>query len=702
MGQPDADDQNDAQSSPSIDPPYLVPLQTPCVYYDPDFLPQEDANAYYTQLKQETHWEKTAKINRWVALYNNSAEDETSPPQQAYKYRDAPGAAIIGFTPTILKIKQAAEEWYNSKFSQKVVFNVCLLNYYEDGSQRIGWHADREEVGRTTPIASISLGATRQFLIRGKEHGVQDRVSLFLTNGSLVIMENVCQLKYLHSVPKESDVTEGRINLTFRCKSDNETTAGEQEHDRRDNWLETITDGATPNANAWSAQSPSNHNNDTGPCLFGDNVEEVNVEDSACIHFLVKTNLGTECYAAAEIQERIHCDDLLSEWSIVSRPLGLDGFVACCVPTNSDACDDALASKMQFMLLKLRSAHYILRYHTHFSLEDCVTDEFPTPNAVDGETLYQYVKKRLADGTISISSLEELKKGTFRVTCDRIGGPHAFQAPNVEFEVGGAMSEYYENIKPKMEDYDVCVRVDVVGNHVVIGTQLNVHDLSKERHFLKFRNAVTIKTNIAYAMVRLANIRPGHDVADPFCGSGTLLLEALEVCNGNLYCTGLDISRRSADGARENARAEGHGDNVCKFACSDARALRKHLPDESVDAMVSNLPWGVMTGSKMDLPTMYEVFLRTAWYTLKPGARIVMLVLRGLQVTRIVRKLGGRYRLLSVNVVRTTNNLPCVIVIEKLPRDEVTEGIKGQLAYMSQYVSVNPEIYHAIHNEDIE
>ncbi len=55
---------------------------------------------------------------------------------------------------------------------------------------------------------------------------------------------------------------------------------------------------------------------------------------------------------------------------------------------------------------------------------------------------------------------------------------------------------------------------------------------------------------------------------------------------------------------------------------------------------------GVMTGHKnvSDLQSMYEVFLRTAWYILKDKARIVMLVLRGLQVTRIIRKLSGRYR----------------------------------------------------------
>lgn len=55
---------------------------------------------------------------------------------------------------------------------------------------------------------------------------------------------------------------------------------------------------------------------------------------------------------------------------------------------------------------------------------------------------------------------------------------------------------------------------------------------------------------------------------------------------------------------------------------------------------------GVMTGHKnvSDLQSMYEVFLRTAWYVLKDKARIVMLVLRGLQLTRIIRKLSGRYR----------------------------------------------------------
>jgi tRNA G10 N-methylase Trm11 len=205
-------------------------------------------------------------------------------------------------------------------------------------------------------------------------------------------------------------------------------------------------------------------------------------------------------------------------------------------------------------------------------------------------------------------------------------------------------------------------------------------------------------------MVRCAAIEAGGTFVDPFCGSGTLILEALDFYEKKLNCYGLDVSRRSVEGARGNAEAEGFGNDICQWICSDARGLRKHLGDDTVDAIVTNLPWGVMTGAKnvTDLQNMYEIFLRSAWYILKPGARIVVLVLRGLQMVRIIRKLSGRYRLVSVNVVRTTNNLPCIVVVEKLAEDKVRESLKGQLAYLNKYVNFSPEMYEAINMEDID
>jgi tRNA G10 N-methylase Trm11 len=517
-------------------------------------------------------------------------------------------------------------------------------------------------------------------MIRAKE-GYDDKTTISLSSGSLIIMENECQLKYLHSIPKQPNVTEGRINLTFRCKTAH--TAGEEEHERRDKWLERMTDIVE------SAQNNQSYDIEYGTLtnsyVFGDGIESrpVSKEQVAC---LVKTNVGAECYTAAEILEVL--DENM--WKVAPRPWETAGYVAL-MPIER-------AQELPLMeLLELRSAHHVLQFHDCFDLSDI----HPNTSAITGEQLYQFYKQRLVDKTVDIPCLHD--KIGFRVSCERIGGPHTFRAPEVEFEVGGALSEFYKNIKPKMEDFDVEIRVDVIGNKVVIGTQLNVGELSR-RHFVRFRNGVTIKCNLAYILLRCANIRPGNLILDPFCGSGTILLEALEMTHRRVRCIGLDISRRSAKGARENADAVNYGPDLCDIFCADARAIRKYVKNDSVDAIVTNLPWGVMTGNKNvnDLQSMYEIFLRTAWYVLKDKGRIVMFVLRGLQLTRIIRKLGGRYRLLRCNVIRTTNNLPCIVVVEKLATDALNNSIKGQLAYMSQFVNVSKEMYHAIHMEDID
>jgi len=491
----------------------------------------------------------------------------------------------------------------------------------------------------------------------------------------------------LHAVPKQTEVTKGRINLTFRCKTDE--TPGEEEHQRRDNWLENIAQGIV--------ERDERHTDTHAVPLFGDDIRtDFSDPDSPNVCYTVSCNVGTENQVAAEVIEIL--DDEVT-WEVVSTPFGIVGYVAIC------ATRDAKSPKVVAKLLELRSAVNVMEYHDHFELHQVA--EGPT-SEIDGEALYQFYKKRLQANPDLITPLAATSADsirTFRVTCERVGGPHAFQAPNVEFEIGGAMSEFYEFSKPKMVDHDVHCRVDVMGDKVMVGTQLNVEDLTK-RHFLRHRNAVTIKTNLAYVMLRLANVQKGNLIVDPFCGSGTILLEALEMTQGNMRCIGLDVSRRTATGAAENAVAEGYSDpGQCSIYTCDARGLRKHVDDESADTVVSNLPWGVRTGHKQgvsDLQQTYEVFLRTAWYTLKPGARVVMLVLRGLQMIRILRKLGGRYRIISVMIVRTTNNLPAIVVVEKLGRDVLRESLKGQLSRFSKYVNVSAELYHAIHYEDID
>ena len=59
------------------------------------------------------------------------------------------------WNPTILKIKSDVERQCERKF------NFCLVNYYADGDNYIGYHKDDEQdLGPAPSIASVSFGQT--------------------------------------------------------------------------------------------------------------------------------------------------------------------------------------------------------------------------------------------------------------------------------------------------------------------------------------------------------------------------------------------------------------------------------------------------------------------------------------------------------------------------------------------------------------
>lgn len=95
-------------------------------------------------------------------------------------------------------------------------FNGCLLNLYRNGNDHMGWHADNEaEIEPNTQIASLSLGATRDFCLKHRHQPLRE--VLHLQGGDLLIMQPQCQQDWLHALPSRKRVDQPRINLTFRC-----------------------------------------------------------------------------------------------------------------------------------------------------------------------------------------------------------------------------------------------------------------------------------------------------------------------------------------------------------------------------------------------------------------------------------------------------------------------------------------------------
>lgn len=95
--------------------------------------------------------------------------------------------------------------------------NHCLVNYYRQGSDSMGWHRDNErELGQAPVIVSISLGARRRFSLRSRKKSQKAPLLFDLGEGDLLIMYGTTQSDWEHALMKTSKSSGPRINLTFR------------------------------------------------------------------------------------------------------------------------------------------------------------------------------------------------------------------------------------------------------------------------------------------------------------------------------------------------------------------------------------------------------------------------------------------------------------------------------------------------------
>jgi alkylated DNA repair dioxygenase AlkB len=87
-------------------------------------------------------------------------------------------------------------------------------NWYRSGDDAVAWHADR--IGRAhkdPPVAIVSLGSTRRFLLRPKSGG--PTVTFTPAGGDLLVMGGACQHHWEHAVPRARRGGP-RISVTFR------------------------------------------------------------------------------------------------------------------------------------------------------------------------------------------------------------------------------------------------------------------------------------------------------------------------------------------------------------------------------------------------------------------------------------------------------------------------------------------------------
>lgn len=187
------------------------------------------------------------------------------------------------------------------------------------------------------------------------------------------------------------------------------------------------------------------------------------------------------------------------------------------------------------------------------------------------------------------------------------------------------------------------IQFSIMKDHVSLCIDTSGDGLHK-RGYRPAHNAAPLKETMAAAMVKLSRYRGRDDFCDPFCGSGTIPIEAALIAknrapglnrdftamnwsifdrsvwqqardearskefHGDYNIVGSDIDPKAIEIARENARRAGV-DDVVRFEVADATKFDRRTER---GVIVTNPPYGERIMEKQQAEELYRGFGR-AW-----------------------------------------------------------------------------------------
>ncbi len=282
--------------------------------------------------------------------------------------------------------------------------------------------------------------------------------------------------------------------------------------------------------------------------------------------------------------------------------------------------------KVRELLFELKSIHHVLKGSDLFRLPD------------EREQQLSSIRERVRQ--LRIPEFEEDPTAPFRVSCDRLGH-HDFSSMEVLQEAGAAIQESY-GLPVDLEDFRYHFRVDIYEKTCRIGLQWTREALSKRgRPFLP---RIALKGNIAFALLQSLNIgsEESGPLLDPFCGSGTILLEAARAYP-RMTLFGSDNFARNIPGVARNLSSFGVRERI-SLREFDARDLSHLHSTGSIRYIATNPPYGLRMGSGLNFYQLYSKFLEEASKVLMDGARMAILIMKKGLFLEVLEK-SGKFRI---------------------------------------------------------
>ena len=156
-----------------------------------------------------------------------------------------------------------------------------------------------------------------------------------------------------------------------------------------------------------------------------------------------------------------------------------------------------------------------------------------------------------------------------------------FNVPGLESSMGDMISKF-SHVKVKLEDPDITVYLIFTDEENFFGFSKRMKGGERPKKIIKYPHELDWK--LTRVMINLLGIKEGETICDPFCGTGTTLLEAESM---GIHAMGLDFDEKMCKISKENLLVNGYKSKVFN---SDYHELSKI--SEEFDGIVTDLPYG--------------------------------------------------------------------------------------------------------------
>ena len=217
-----------------------------------------------------------------------------------------------------------------------------------------------------------------------------------------------------------------------------------------------------------------------------------------------------------------------------------------------------------------------------------VDDVFVVATVVEGVDRHRESLRRLAEAEVDLSRYATLLGRSARKSFDVVGsfvGKRNYSRFEIEDALGGAVAArggwtYLSRSGGEPARGDLSLRVHAANSEATVAVRIAPAPLHRRAYRVVSRPG-SLHPPLARALALLAGLRPGLSLVDPFCGTGTIPIEAKLAC-AELEASGSDLEPEAVEAARRNAEAAGI---ELELAVRDAADLG------AADRVASNPPW---------------------------------------------------------------------------------------------------------------